>query len=517
VRSLAGGLAIAISMLACSLGAKNSADPIFTPPNGLASLPTAAAAALEASTDLPPTPIDPTPEAPTPAPTATDTPAPTPSATRAAPYLYYTQSGDTLPVVAVRFGVQPGEITSPDPLPAASLLPPNQLLVIPHRLANTTSNLHLLPDSEVVFSPSAIDFDVAAFVKGAGGYLASYGSFITNGGVSSGADIIVRVARDNSINPRLLLALLEYQSGWVYGQPGNLAQAQYPMGNINLSRGGLYNQLMWAVSQISVGYYGWREGLLTEITFPDGTTARLAPDLNAGTVALLYYFAKVYDPLSWSKATDINHGLPALHERMFGSPWVRALGIEPLYPPDLTQPPLILPFYGNRIWSFTGGPHGAWEQDGALAALDFAPGATESGCIKTDAWAVASAPGRVVRSEFGIVVLDLDGDGYEQTGWDILYLHIATDGRVGLGAWVEKGDLIGHPSCEGGEATGTHVHIARKYNGEWIYADGPIPFNLDGWIAHAGPRPYIGTLTRGNETVTASQVGSYESNIRRTP
>jgi len=86
-----------------------------------------------------------------------------------------------------------------------------------------------------------------------------------------------------------------------------------------------------------------------------------------------------------------------------------------------------------------------------------------------------------------------------------------------LGAWVEKGDLIGHPSCEGGEATGTHVHIARKYNGEWIYADGPIPFNLDGWIAHAGPKPYIGTLTKGNQIVTASQYGSFESVIRRVP
>ncbi len=504
-------------MLACAIGTKTSTDPIFTPPNGLAPQPTALAYVPGAAPTLAPDPPETSPEAPTLAPTITDTPSPSPSPTVAAPYLYYTQAGDTLPVLAVRFGIQPAEITSPDPLPEKSLLPPNQLLVIPRRLANTTSSTHLLPDSEIVFSPSAIDFDVAAFIKKAGGYLSSYGSFITNGGESSGADIIMRVARDNSINPRLLLALLEYQSGWVYGQPGNLAQSQYPMGMIDLSRNGLYNQLMWAVSQISVGYYGWREGLITEITFPDGATARLAPDLNAGSVALLYYFAKVYDTQSWAKAIDVNHGLPALHERMFGSPWVRAMGIEPLYPPDLKQPPLILPFFVNQLWSYTGGPHGAWEHEGALAALDFAPGAMESGCVKSDTWVVAAAPGKVVRSEFGIVVLDLDGDGYEQTGWDIIYLHIASDGRVGLGTWVEKGDLIGHPSCEGGEATGTHVHIARKYNGEWIPADGPIPFNLDGWIAHAGPQPYIGTLTKGDKTVIASQYGSFKSNIRRTP
>ncbi len=38
---------------------------------------------------------------------------------------------------------------------------------------------------------------------------------------------------------------------------------------------------------------------------------------------------------------------------------------------------------------------------------------------------------------------------------------------------------------QGGEVTGTHVHIARKYNGEWILADGPLAFNLEGWITHA--------------------------------
>jgi murein DD-endopeptidase MepM/ murein hydrolase activator NlpD len=150
-----------------------------------------------------------------------------------------------------------------------------------------------------------------------------------------------------------------------------------------------------------------------------------------------------------------------------------------------------------------------------MAALDFAPAGDRSGCTETNAWVLASAPGQVVRSGNGVVVLDLDGDGNEQTGWAILYLHIATDGRIANGTWVETGDLLGKPSCEGGRATGTHVHMARKYNGEWIAADGPLPFVLDGWTAHAGKAPYYGTLTRDGETITASQVGSYESRILR--
>jgi LasA protease len=199
---------------------------------------------------------------------------------------------------------------------------------------------------------------------------------------------------------------------------------------------------------------------------------------------------------------------------MFGSPWVRAVDYEPLYPPNLSQPELILPFLIGQIWSYTGGPHGAWERDGARAAIDFAPGSTESGCVESNAWVVASAPGLIVRQGNGAVVEDLDGDGNEQTGWNILYMHLSGV-KVKVGDWVETSDLLGHPSCEGGIATGTHVHIARKYNGEWISADGPLPFVLSGWSVHAGNVPYEGTMTKGDQTIKASIYGAGESLISR--
>jgi murein DD-endopeptidase MepM/ murein hydrolase activator NlpD len=107
----------------------------------------------------------------------------------------------------------------------------------------------------------------------------------------------------------------------------------------------------------------------------------------------------------------------------------------------------------------------------------------------------------------------MDGDGDERTGWNILYMHIATEGRVPVGTWVETGDRIGHPSCEGGTSTGTHTHIARKYNGEWIPADGPLSFNLGGWIAKADSQPYLGWLVKGEQVVKSSLVGATASHI----
>jgi hypothetical protein len=57
--------------------------------------------------------------------------------------------------------------------------------------------------------------------------------------------------------------------------------------------------------------------------------------------------------------------------------------------------------------------------------------------------------------------------------------------------------------------------MARKYNGEWISADGPLPFMLSGWMVHAGSAPYEGTMTNGSETIFSSVFGSGESQIVR--
>lgn len=442
---------------------------------------------------------------------------PTVSSDSAPVTLYYAQAGDTLPVLAVRFGVSVEEISSPDPLPEKGLINPNQLLVIPNRLSAIGPSDLLLPDSEIVYSPSAIDFNTASYLHEAGGYLSAQRQYLGDGWNSS-AQVIERVATENSINPRLLLALLEFKGNWVHGQPEYPAQIEYPLGFINLRHKGLFAQLNWAVQQLSIGYYGWRAGLVTELTFRGSDTPlRMAPELNAGSAALQYLFSKLYTQEQWSEALYGSDNFVAVYERMFGNPWQRAQTVEPLYPTNLAQPTLELPFLPSQPWALTGGPHSAWGPDGALAALDFAPLAAETGCVESDAWVTASASGLVTRSRGGVVALDLDADGHEQTGWVILYLHVATRNRVPVGSLLSVDDRIGHPSCEGGFSTGTHVHIARKYNGEWILADGPIPFVLSGWVAGAGAEPYKGTLTKGDTIVTANVFASRESLVTRAP
>jgi len=425
---------------------------------------------------------------------------------------YAAQTGDTLPALAAHFNTTVDEILAANPIiPAnATTLPPDLPMKIPiYYLPLWGSQFHILPDHAFVNGPTAVEFDTQTFVDAYPGWLKDYRAYV-GGRHRSGAEIVDYVALNFSVNPRLLLALLEYQSG-ALTQPEQ-PDSPYTLGYEEPRRHkGTYLQLVWAANTLNNGYYGWRSGNLTQFDHPDGRMERPDPWQNAASVGIQYYFSRILHKSAYERAIG-PEGLLATYRDLFGDPWADE---TVLIPGSLQQPDLRLPFPPGRTWTYTGGPHTGWGEGEPLAGLDFAPPSNYSGCFiaEPQQYATAMADGLVVRSETGIVVLDLDGDGNERTGWVIFYLHVGTDGRAQQGDVLHAGDPIGYPSCEGGRTTGSHVHIVRKYNGEWIIADGPLPFNMEGWIAHNGSRPYKGTLTRNGITVTASDVSDIYSQL----
>ncbi len=355
----------------------------------------------------------------------------------------------------------------------------------------------IIPDSELVKGPASLLLNMEIYLKGKNGYLKTYQEEV-NGELLSGTEIIELVSQNYSVNPRLLLALLEYQSGWVT-QPA-VDETSYPMRYYNEWNAGLYRQLTWTANELNRGYYLWRANAISEWTLVDGNVVGINPSINAGTAALQHYFALLYTRDVWD--FDVTEkGFFATYQKLFGYPFDYA--IEPIVPADLTQPQLTLPFARGETWSYTGGPHGGWDTGSGWAAIDLAAPGEPTGCAPADAWVRAASAGVVVRAKDGAVVVDLDGDGYEETGWTLLYMHMGTEGRVSAGTQLNVGDRIGHPSCEGGMSNASHLHFARRYNGEWIPADGRLPFNLDGWVSSGTGSDYDGYLTRGDELVEA--------------
>ncbi|PID85153.1 MAG: hypothetical protein CSB13_09515 [Chloroflexi bacterium] len=416
--------------------------------------------------------------------------------------------GETLAFIAQLYGTDVAELEELNSVTAADVLFIGQEIMVPNRIDAIGPSFKIIPDSELVYGLAAQDFDVAEFVAAYGGFLLEYLEEV-EGTVLTGPQVVQLIADRFSVNPRLLLAALEYNSNWVtHPDP---PPTEYAMGYVDASIPSLYWQLYRAANQFNWGFYGRSEAGMTAIALADGTQIAYAPEINDGTAAVQTYLAGRTNTTYQSWLQDVGPtGFYATYDNLFGNPF--AFTVEPLWPSGLQQPPLQLPFASGDTWYLTGGPHGGWGSGSAWAALDFVPPDVARGCLPSEAWVTAMADGVVTRSDKGAVVVDADGDGYAGTGWAILYQHIESGERIPLGTFVQTGDRLGHPSCEGGFSNGTHVHIARMYNGRWVSADGAIPFNMAGWVSRGLYREYDGFLVRGGAQKEACDICRDETN-----
>lgn len=425
---------------------------------------------------------------------------------------YTVRSGDSLKYIAAWYGISVKMLVEANQISNPDLIYPGQALVIPPPTPSASApDFKTLPDSELVRGPVSAAFDTEAYLKSHSSALSSYTETV-DGETLGSAEIIQRIAVRYSVNPRLLLALLEYQNGWLSQASLPVEALDYPLDYKDSGRKGLYLQLAWASDTLNRGYYLWKVNGISAFITTDSSIVSANPAVNPGTAAVQQFASQLFDLPNWQKAVS-PEGIFATYRKFFNNPFDMA--IEPLLPASLTQPPMQLPFEDGIVWSFTGGPHGGYGDGSAWAALDFAPPGDALGCVQSEAWVTAAAGGKITYSGQGLVVEALDASGYDPVGWSVVYLHVETRDRIPQGSEVRAGDHIGHPSCEGGVSNGTHVHIARRYNGEWISADGNLPYNLDGWVSEGAGIVYDGILKRNGTTVEAWNARKPENQIHR--
>lgn len=435
------------------------------------------------------------------------------SAPTDAPLTYIVQAGDSLTAIALANNTTVetllllNEIANPDTLFEG------QTLNLPGRPVQTAPSTPLLPDGLLVRGPASAGFDAIAFANAQSGHLREMRE-VVDGIEMSGPAIVERVSREFGVDARVLLAMLEYRSRLLTNRTASLEAGLYPVfapvSLGDLGRTGLYRQLAWTADRLNAGYYGRKYRGLEILELTDGARYLLADGLPPGTAAIQHVFSKMLAEPEWLQAVS-PEGLLATYRSLFGDPF-NAPPEAPV-PANLVQPELALPIGEDETWYFTGGPHGGWGSGSAWAAVDFAPpddpAEVDGPCYVSSHFVTAAAAGVVVWSDGGVVILDLDGDGNELTGWTILYLHIASQDRVVEGTELQPGNAIGRPSCEGGVSNGTHAHIARRYNGEWLPAScmectgsatPPPPMVLSGWqVVDLPGQEYQGYLVKGDE------------------
>src|SRR5690606_29703099 len=108
-------------------------------------------------------------------------------------------------------------------------------------------------------------------------------------------EVVERVAREYSIDPRILLTLLEYRAGWLSNPVPLPELITHPLISIEntpgINRSGLYRQLSWAADQLNSAYYGWkyRNVRILEVA---GSRFLYDIELNPASVSLQYFLSR---------------------------------------------------------------------------------------------------------------------------------------------------------------------------------------------------------------------------------
>jgi len=366
--------------------------------------------------------------------------------------------------------------------------------------ASFQSDQALVADGQFVWGSNVGAFNIEDFLKELNSPLSPY------------AKSIESWARYYTINPRVILAVLESNYGFVSNfDPSTTAETAHQLiektsADLSLA----FYQHMYELGARRKG----RAPLLTQevrsFKFEDGTLAELtwSPSSASYALAALESKGRLLNPRLSAKAL----GGIGDFETAFGyffpdtDPLDTSNNLEPdtLPPDDYFQ----LPFPLDATWTFSG-VH-SWSGGDLYpdrSSLDFStPWSNYPDTPYKNT--VAAAPGDAVILEPNPAITDIpcwveiDHGG----GWSTHYyhlVHLGASGAVGPKSSNQLIGGIGMETCNGGWASGPHVHFSLFYNGAPYDLEG---LKLSGWTIHAGPSGentyFSGSFERDGVTLT---------------
>ncbi|MBK7217602.1 MAG: hypothetical protein IPH95_11230 [Candidatus Promineofilum sp.] len=292
-----------------------------------------------------------------------------------------------------------------------------------------------MSDEAFVFHPSLAGFNVADALHAANSGLLGYEETI-DGQIVGAAETVEAIAREYSLSPKLLLALLEWRGGLVSATATDRATIDQAFG---YTTPGLAAQLDTAARALFDAFYAYRADPSRAPEIPNAATAALAALPATGRAAT---------------ATDAAD-FAAVFARLFGDP---LRGQLILAPPTGPMPGARLPWPAGETWNYNSGPHNyyggtegcSWRAPSGCpepwSSIDVAP-MIPTGCLYdkrdpgtpdndndegekySDKWAVAVRGGQVSHGAVsdGNVIID-HGDG-----WSTYYTHLAPTDKVAPG------------------------------------------------------------------------------------
>jgi murein DD-endopeptidase MepM/ murein hydrolase activator NlpD len=303
------------------------------------------------------------------------------------------------------------------------------------------------------------------------------------------AEVLVGQSSYYSLNPKVLLALLEAQSGLISAPSPSDDQLAWAIGfkGDNGNRRGLTAQIRWAVRQMFLARRSYPD--YDPLTYVDNSSA----PPPAGMSMTEYAVARVLAPTTTPDTLGaLLQRFQQTYARMFGDPRQPLAGLPPPAAPFLSMPmervarvtsffdhggPLltramdqgVMTYWGRRETdvSFAYNGHDGW---------DYAMAAPEVGLAAADG-TVVFAGNADDNCATRAVVLD-HGNGYRTLYWHLSRVDVQ------IGQAIQRGQpvgVIGSSGC----ALGPHLHFGVQYLGRdvdpygWCGGDTPDP-----WAQH---------------------------------
>lgn len=363
-----------------------------------------------------------------------------------------------------------------------------------------SENLPMFLISDEGFARSMSEDQIQSFLETQDGILKTY-TFENEGYTVSASRAIAFVSELWGISPRVLLVMLELKSGLLTNPNIKVGAVKQAMGNPDPQQQGFFTQLVWAAEELSLGFYDrYFHENKTQVVLGNGKIVEIAPEINAGTYALLRFLALDADEQQWQTWVSKNsRSFYTTYTQLFGS--IELSQQSPLDPTAITAPDnMRLPWGNSETWYYTGGPHNGegGGQTIPFACVDYAPGGG-SGCRAVNQFVRAVKGGTVVWASCNLVRVDHGG------GWSTSYFHLE-DIQVSVNQTVVAGAPLGKPGCGtgaacgwNGRATGSHVHFGVRYNNIHQAIDGMV---FGGWTVRKDSqnRAYYGTMVKDGVT-----------------
>lgn len=382
-----------------------------------------------------------------------------------------------------------GEETSelPQPTPAGRLA---SFTPVPA----TGSPPPLLDDDRLFYEPGWGALQVRQFLESRPGVLAGLRSWVGDQELPL-ADTIISQCLYLRVNPKVVLALLELQSGLVDQPNPSPENLDWAMGYRQESSRGLESQIRWVVLEL---FRAARDYPITQsLTLANGERIPLPANTNLGSYAIMRVVAQT------GTESDLRR-LEGADAESFVQTYRRLFGQDPRNPPEnppspADKPFLYQPYLGSYEVTCTFDHQYPFRvDDGAIIAYqgDDVLNLLGSICDGHDGWDYALDWGvPVLAAADGIVIWAGNADDNcatrsvvldHENGYQTLYWHLDRV-DVSIGQRVSQGETIGLAGASGC-AYGPHLHFAVHFLGQETDPEGWCGNEADPWAAHPAGR-----------------------------